>query len=139
MDLPTEIKNAENLLIQFEKAITDLTENDADKFSIAFGDIGRYLSRNPESEHSLYAQRLRINYTRRLLEEVHLFPVLPESCWLNFRWSLEPNDLKTVFKERPDLISGYECIRNQYPDETFSHDLDHVITRAEERKKRLFG
>ncbi len=127
MDLPTEIKKAENLLIQFEKAIPNLTEDDADNYYIAFFNIWKYLITNPDSEHSLYAKRLLINYARVLLEKAHLLPVLPESCWFNFRLSLHliRNDLKTVFKERPDLISGYERIRNQYPDEIFFQDLDN--------------
>ena len=135
MDLPKEIKEAENLLVQFEKTLPNLTKDDADKFFIAFLDIWKYLKKNPASEHSLYARRLRINYTRRLLETAPLMPVLPESCWFNFRLSLQEDDLETVFKERPDLISGYECIRTQYPDEIFSNDRDRYITRLKKSIK----
>ncbi|GAI03131.1 unnamed protein product [marine sediment metagenome] len=132
MDLPTEIKEAENLLVQFEKAIPDLTKDDIHNYFLAIWNIWIYRSRydpNHDSEHSLYAQRLRINYTRRLLETACLIPVLPEDCWFNIRFSLHliRNDLEIIFKERTDLISGYEFIKSQYPDKIFYEDLDDFI------------
>ncbi len=120
--LPREIHEVEDLFIKFEKALPDLEEQDMRKFVKAHEMVREYLASNPTSHYAETAKRLRMNYTRRFLEESHnMFPLLPFPRWLEIWIQLlsMKDDLQPLFKEKPDLNQTYDFFWSQYPEFDF--------------------
>jgi len=107
-DRPDEIKEAVNLLKEFEKSDshTKKTRNFLDAIDL----LNDYIEENPDSSHLGYIRNIKTSYTKILLQQLNNISQIEIEDWVIYFTSVYnvKNEVTKILSENPILKEGYE-------------------------------
>lgn len=124
-DLPEEISEAIELLEKLEKLPDHKLR--AGDFEQAIEVLNDYLSQNPDSPHTNFIEKIKLTYTRHLLEQLPKLSSLSFSEWLPY---LSPflfkakKEIDTVIKRFPKLGENYRKFLRMWKDELIKREKE---------------
>ena len=120
---PDEVKEAVNLLKEFEKSEshTKRTRNFNDGIDL----LNDYVEENPDSPHLVFIENIKTSYTRKLLEQLNNIKQIEIVDWVYY-WALLllkiNSEVTKIVSEKPVLKEELENFLSIYREEILQYD-----------------
>lgn len=107
MERPDELKEAVNLLKEFEKS--DSHRIKTRTFSDAIDLLRDYVEESPDSSHLDFIENIRTSYTRILLQQLNSISQIEIEDWYNYfaPVSKVQSEVTKILSENPILKDGF--------------------------------